>query len=101
MRPPKEVRRLSHGSDQVCSYAGPNVLVLWRVRESFKICHSNNHIGAQGLEHLLVSHHVESIIKIVRDQLPLLLFFMCSPLGAIGVALLALLSLIVGLPIEH
>jgi hypothetical protein len=26
---------------------------------------------------------------------------MCSPLGAIGVALLALLSLIVGLPIEH
>jgi hypothetical protein len=49
----------------------------------------------------LVSHHVESIIKIVRDQSPLLLFFVRSSQGAIGVALLALLSLIIGLPIEH
>ena len=101
LHPPKEVHHLPHGSDQVCSYAGPNVLVLWRVRESFEIRHSNNHIGAWGLEHLLVSHHVESIIKIVRDQSPLLLFFVRSSQGAIGVALLALLSLIVGLPIEH
>ena len=92
---------MSHSSDQVCSYAGPNVLVFWRIRESFEICHSNSHIGAWGLEHLLVSHHVESIIKIVRDQLPLLLFFVRLSLGAIGVALLTLLSLIISFPIEH
>jgi len=49
----------------------------------------------------LVSHHVESVIKIVWDQLPLLLFFVRSSLGTIGVALLALLSLIISFPIEH
>jgi hypothetical protein len=49
----------------------------------------------------LVSYLVESIIEAVRDQLPLLFFFVCSPLGTICVALLALLSLIVGLSIEQ
>jgi hypothetical protein len=49
----------------------------------------------------LVSHHVESVVEIVMDQLPLLFFFMCSPLSVIGVALLMLLSLIIGLPIEY
>jgi hypothetical protein len=37
----------------------------------------------------------------VWDQLPLLLFFVRSSLGVIGVALLALLSLIISFPIEH
>ena len=92
---------MSNGGDQVCSYVGPNILVLWRVRESLEICHNDGHVGAWGLEHLLVSHHVKSIVKVVRDQLPLLFFFMRSSLGVVGVALLALLYLIVGLPIKH
>jgi hypothetical protein len=35
------------------------------------------------------------------DQLPLLFFFVCSLLGAVSIALLALSSLIIGLPIGH
>jgi len=101
LRPSEEVCRLSHGSDQVCSYAGPNVLVLWHIRESFEIHHNNSHIGTRGLEHMLVSHHVESIIKILWDQLPLLLFFVLASLGTISVALLALLSLIISFSIEY
>ena len=85
----------------MCSYVGPNILVLWCVREPFEIHHRNSHVGAWGLKHLLVSHHVKSVVEIVRDQLPLLFFFMRSPLSAIGVALLALLSLIISLPIEY
>ena len=85
----------------MCSYVGPNILVLWCVQEPFEIRHSNSHIDAWGLKHLLVPYYVESIIEIVRDQLLLLFFFVCSPLSAIGVALLALLSLINGFPIEY
>ena len=85
----------------MCSYVGPNILVLWCVREPFEIRYSNGHVGAWCLEHLLVSHHVKSVGKIVRDQLPLLFFFVRSPLGAVSVALLTLLSLIIGLPIEY
>jgi hypothetical protein len=47
---------------------------------------------------LLVLHHVESVIKVIQDQLPL--FFTCSSLSAIGVALLALLPLLIGFSVE-
>jgi hypothetical protein len=96
----EEIYHLPHGNDQVRPYASSDILVFWRVRESFEIRHGNSHISARGLEHLLVSYHVESIIEIVRDQLSLLFFFVCSSLGTTGVALLALLSLIVGFSIE-
>jgi hypothetical protein len=42
---------------------------------------------------LLISDHVESIAEVVWGELPLLI---CSSLSAIGVALFALLSLLVG-----
>ena len=63
-----------------------------------EILHGDSYVSAQGLEHRLVSYHVESIIEIVRDQLSLLFFY--PSLGTIGVALLALLSLIIGFSIE-
>ena len=47
---------------------------------------------------MLVSHHVEGVVEVVRDQLSLLFF--CPSLGTIDVTLLALLSLIIGFSIE-
>jgi hypothetical protein len=42
---------------------------------------------------LLVPYHVESVIKVIQDQLPLL--FICLSLSTIGVALFALLPLLI------
>ena len=98
MCPSEKICRLPHDRDQVCPYTGTDTLAFWRVQESIEICHKDNHIGAWGLEHWLVPHYVESIVNVVWDQLSLLFF--CSSLGAIGVALLALLSLIIGFSIE-
>jgi len=47
---------------------------------------------------LLVPHHVEGIIEVVWDQLSL--FFFRMLLSTIGIALLALLSLIIDFSIE-
>ena len=47
---------------------------------------------------MLVFDHVESIIKVVWDQLPLLLI--CSSLSTISVALFTLLSLFVGFAVN-
>jgi len=58
---------LSHHGDQMCPYVGPNALIFWSIWESIKVCHGDGYIGAWCLEHLLVSDHVESIIKVVWD----------------------------------
>ena len=92
---------MPHGHDQVCPYTGPDTLAFWRIQESIKICHGDGHVSAWGFEHWLATYHVESVIEIVRDQLPLLFFFVCSPLGVIDVELLVLLSLIVDFSIEE
>jgi len=84
----------------VCPYTGPDTLAFWHIREPIKIRHSDSHVGARGLEYRLVPYHVESVIEVVWDQLPLLFFFVFPPLVVISVALLALLSLIVGFSIE-
>ena len=96
--PSEKFYRLPHGRDQVCPYTGPDTLAFWRVWESIEIHHGDSYISAWGLEYWLVSHHVESIIEVVRDQLSLLFF--CPSLSTIGVALLALLPLIIGFPIK-
>ena len=46
---------------------------------------------------MLISDHVESVTKVVWDELPLLI---CSSLGTAGVALFALLSLFVGFAVD-
>ena len=89
---------LPNGGDQVCSYAGVNTLVFGRVWELVEVCHGDSYVRARGLEHLLVSHHVEGVVKVVWDQLSL--FFFRPLLSTIGVALLVLLSLIIGFSIE-
>ena len=47
---------------------------------------------------MLISDHVESITKVVWDELPLLI---CSSLGVVGVALLVLLSLFIGFAVDN
>jgi len=47
---------------------------------------------------LLISDHVESIAKVVWDELQILI---CSSLGMVGVALFALLSLFVGFAVDN
>ena len=84
----------------MCSYTGPESLAFWRVREPIKICHGDSHIGARSLKYCLVANHVKRVIEIVLDQLSLLFFFVCSPLGAVSVALLALSFLVIGLSIK-
>ena len=42
---------------------------------------------------MLVPHHVESVVKVIWDQLPQ--FFICSSLSTISIALLALLPLLI------
>ena len=48
---------------------------------------------------MLLSDHVECIIKVIWDQLPLLLI--CSSLGTIIVALFMLLSLFIGFTVDE
>ena len=47
---------------------------------------------------MLISDHVESVTKVVWDELPLLI---CSSLGTVGVALFALLSLFIGFAVDN
>ena len=47
---------------------------------------------------MLVSDHVKCVIKVIWDQLPLLLI--CSLLSTISVALFVLLSLLVGFAVD-
>jgi len=82
----------------MCSYIGSDALVLWSVGESIQVCHCNSHVGAWHLVNLLIPDHVESIAEVVWCELPLLIR---SPLGAIGVALLTELSLLVGFAIDN
>ena len=85
----------------MCSYVGSDILVLWHVWESFEISHSDGHVSAWSLEDLLISHHVKSVIEILWVDLPLaFLHFKCSPLSGVNVALLVLLSLVVGFAIR-
>ena len=82
----------------MCSYIGSEALVLWIIEESIQVCHCNGHVGVWHLVDLLIPDHVESIAEVVWCELPLLIR---SPLSAIGVALLALLSLLVGFAIDN
>ena len=79
-------------------YVGPNTLVFWGVWESIEVLHGDSHVSAWCLEHLLVPHHVESVVEVIRDQLSL--FFVCSLLSAIGVALLAVLPMLIGFSVD-
>ena len=58
---------LSHGHDQMHPYVGTNVVIFWSIWKAIKICHGDGHIGTWCLEHLLISNHVKSIIKVVWD----------------------------------
>ena len=80
------------------SYIGSDALVLWSIGESIQVCHCNNRVGAWHLVDLLIPNHVESIAEVVWCKLPLLIR---SPLSVIGVALLALLSLLVSFAIDN
>jgi len=75
-----------------------DVLVFWSIGKSIKVCHGDSHISTFCLVDLLISDHVESITEVVWDELPLLIY---SPLGTVGVALLALLSLFVGFAVNN
>jgi hypothetical protein len=46
----------------------------------------------------LISDHVECVIKVIWDQLPLLLI--CSSLSTISIALFVLLSLFIGFTVD-
>ena len=61
----------------------------------------DGHVGAWGLKHKLISHHVKSIIEILRVYLPLLFFSMRLLLSTISIVLLMLLSLVVSFPIKY
>jgi hypothetical protein len=82
----------------VRSYVSPNTLVFWGIWESVEICHGDSHISVWCFEHLLVPHHVEGVVKVIRDLLSLL--FICSSLSTVGIALLALLPLLVSFSID-
>jgi len=56
---------LSHRGDQMCPYVGSNILIFWSIWKSIEVCYGDGYIGAWCLEHLLISDHVESIIKVV------------------------------------
>jgi hypothetical protein len=46
----------------------------------------------------LVPHHVESVVEVVWDQLPL--FFICSSLSTVSIALLTLQPLLIGFSVK-
>jgi len=79
-------------------YVNPNTLILRSVWESLEVCHGDSYISAWRLEYLLVPNHVEGVIKVIRDQLALLLI--CSSLSTISVALFTLLSLLLGFSVN-
>ena len=98
LNPFEEICSLSHGSSYLCPDVSPNIPIFWGVWESVEVFHGDSHVSAWCLEHLLVPHHVEGVVKVIRDHLPL--FFICSSLSTIGVALLALLPLLIGFFID-
>jgi hypothetical protein len=82
----------------MCPYVGPKTLIFCSIWESIEVFHGNSYIGTWCLEYLLVSDHVEGVNKVIWDQLPL--FLICSLLSTVGVALFALLPLLVGFPVD-
>jgi len=74
-------------------------LILWSVWESVEVCHGDSYISAWCLEYLLVPNHVEGVIKVIWDQLVLLLI--CSSMSSISVALFVLLSLLVSFSVDE
>ena len=96
--PSKEMCCLSHCSNYVCSYVGLNTLVFCGVWESVEVCHGDSHVSAWCLEYLLVPNNVEGVIKVIQDQLLLLLIY--SSLSTISVALFTLLPLLVVFSID-
>ena len=80
------------------SYAGSNILIFWSVGKAIYVCHCDGHISAWCLVDLLISDHVESITEVVWSELSLLVY---SSLGSVGVALLSLLSLLVGFAFDN
>jgi len=89
---------LSHGRNQMRLYVGSDVLIFGGVGKAIQVCHGDSHVGAWCLVDLLISDHVESIIEIMWGELP---FLVCSSLGAVGVALLSLLSLLISFFINN
>jgi hypothetical protein len=77
---------------------GSNVLIFGSIGKAIQVCHGDGHVGAWCLVDLLISNHVESIIEVMWGELS---FLVCSSLGAVGVALLSLLSLLVGFSINN
>ena len=88
---------LSHGRDEMRPNVGSDVLIFGSIGKAIQVCHGNSHVGAWCLVDLLISDHVESIIEVMWGELP---FLVCSSLGTVGVALLSLLSLLVGFSIN-
>ena len=93
----KQSSGLSHGRNQMRPYVGSDVLIFGGVGKAIQVCHGDSHVGAWCLVDLLISDHVKSIIKIMWGELS---FPICSPLGAVGVALLSLLSLLVSFSVN-
>ena len=79
-------------------YVGSDVLIFGSIGKAIQVCHGDGHVGAWCFVDLLISDHVESIIEITWGELS---FLVCSSLGAIGVALLSLLSLFVSFSVNH
>jgi len=77
---------------------GSNVLIFGSVEKAIQVCHGDGHVGAWCLVDLLVSDHVETIIEVMWGELSFLVY---SSLGTVGVALLSLLSLLVGFSINN
>jgi len=83
---------LSHRGDQVCANARSDALAFGSIRESIYVGHGNSHVGAWRFVDLLISDHVESVGEIMRRELALLVR---ASSGAVGIALLAELPLLV------
>ena len=98
LNPFEQSSDLSHGRNQMRPYVGSDVLIFGGVRKAIQVCHDDSHVGAWCLVDLLISDHVKSIIEIMWGELS---FLVCSPLGAVGVALLSLLSLLVSFSINN
>ena len=77
---------------------GSDVLIFGSIGKAIQVCHGDGHVGTWCLVDLLISDRVKSIIKIMWGELS---FPVCSPLSAIGVALLSLLSLLVSFSVNN
>jgi len=83
---------LSHRSDQVCSNAGSDALAFGSIGESIQIGHGDGHVEAWRFVDWLIPDHVEGIGEIMRRELA---FFVRASSGAVGIALLTELPLLI------